>query len=133
MLSRPPSSRTPLRFSKSHPYIHQTYHFRGLIYSEYGLHTVALGEFHKVMMVKPTIGSEYFFRYILPFLEKNWKLIPTHSDSIMLYVTSPAARALSNCFLAYFQDDYAIALMLFTEVVAAEMAILTFCRRGHFQ
>lgn len=104
--------------AERHPYIHQTYHFRGLIYSEYGLHTVALEEFHKVMMVNPTIGSGYFFRYILPFLKKDGQLIPAHIDSMLQFVTIPAARSLSLGLLAYFQDDYATALTHLKEVTA---------------
>ncbi len=106
--------------AERHPDIHQTYHYRGLIYSEWGLHTVALEEFAKVMLVNPTIGSGYFFRYIRPFLEKDGRLIPAHSDSVMLYITSPAARALSKGLLAYFKDDYATAVANFRAVIAAE-------------
>ncbi len=101
-----------------HPDIHQTYHFRGLIYSDHGLQTVALEEFHKVLMAKPTIGSGYFIRYIFPFLEKDGTLQPAHIDSMLLYVTDPAARNLSKGYLAFYQDDYPAALEHFKAVIA---------------
>ncbi|MGM0739726.1 MAG: tetratricopeptide repeat protein [Bacteroidota bacterium] len=66
-----------------HPELHMTYHFRGLIYHEQGLHTVALEEFHKVMMARPTLGSGYFIRYILPYLESDGRLDPTHIDTLL--------------------------------------------------
>jgi tetratricopeptide (TPR) repeat protein len=100
-----------------HPEIHQTYHFRGLIYNEQGLPSVALEEFHKVLMVNPTIGSGYFMRYIFPFLEKDGMLLPAHIDSMLLFVTDPAARNLSRGYLAFYLDDYPAALDYFKAVI----------------
>ncbi len=101
-----------------HPGLHQTYHFRGLIYLEQGLHTVALEEFHKVMMAKSTIGSGYFLRYIFPFLETDGKLDPVHIDSMLQFVTDPASRYLTRGFLAFYQDDFPAALDYFKAVIA---------------
>ncbi len=103
-----------------HPDIYQTYHFRGLIYNDHGLHTVALEEFHKVMMVNPTIGSGYFLRYIFPYLERDGKLDPAHIDSMLQYVTNIAASNLTRGFLEYYQDNYPVALRHFKNVTAAE-------------
>ncbi len=108
------------QLAKQHPEIHQTYHFRGLIHNDRGLKTVALEEFHKVLMVNTTIGSGYFIRYILPFLEKDGRLDPVHIDSLLQHVTLPAARAMTRGFLAFYQDEYESALGYFKEVITAE-------------
>lgn len=102
-----------------HPELHLTYHFRGLIYHEQGLHTVALEEFHKVMMTSPTVGSGYFIRYILPCLESDGRLDPTRIDTMLHFVTHTAARSLSRGYLAFFQDDYSTALGHFKNVTEA--------------
>ncbi len=107
------------RLAVRHPDIHQSYHFRGLIHHEQGLHSVALEEFHKVMMVTPTIGSGYFLRYIFPYLEKGGKLDPVHIDSVLHYVSDPAARDLTRGYLAFYQDDFRTALEYFQKVTDA--------------
>jgi tetratricopeptide (TPR) repeat protein len=96
-----------------------SYHFRGLIHHEQGLLSVALEEFHKVMMVKPTIGSGYFLRYVFPYLGKGGELDPVHIDSVLLYVTDPAARDLTRGYLAFYQDDFRTALEYFKKVIYA--------------
>ena len=104
------------KLAEEHPEMHLTYHFRGLIYADKRLHSVAFEEFHKVFMAKPDIGSGYFIRYILPYLEKDGRLHPAHIDSMLQYVTIPHAETLTRGFLAFYQDDYSASLGYFKSV-----------------
>lgn len=105
------------KLAEEHPEMHLTYHFRGLIYADKRLHSVAFEEFHKVFIAKPDIGSGYFLRYILPYLQKDGRLNPAHIDSMLLYVTIPHVRTLTRGFLAFYQDDYSSALDHFKAVI----------------
>ncbi len=106
------------RLAATYPEIHQTYHFRGLIYHEQGLELVALEEFHKVMITHKTIGTGYFFHTILPILEKGAELNPNRIDSLMQHVTMKPAAELSRGLLAFFREDYDEALEYFENFVA---------------
>lgn len=105
------------RIAEQYPDMHQVYHYRGLIFYQMGLMTIALEEFHKVIEQHITIGSGYFIRYILPLLEKDGQLEEIHVDSLLASVTLDTGRELTRGFLAYFQDDYETALSHFRSAV----------------
>ena len=105
------------RLAEQYPDMQKVYHYRGLIFYQKGLVMVALEEFHKVMDLHRTIGSGYFIRYILPLLEKDGELDPSHIDTLLDAVTLDTARELTRGFLAYFQDDYESALVHFRAAV----------------
>lgn len=97
------------RIATSFPLIHQTYHYRGLIFVERGNRIGALTEFMRVFLVNHRAGTGYFYQTVYPLLVFDGEFASEKADSVISLANVIPADHLIKGFIHYLQEEYSEA------------------------
>lgn len=99
--------------AERHPEMYQIYYYRGWIHYDRGLLTVALDEFHRVILYNNTVASGYVLNLIRPILQQETGGSEVKMDSLIQEISYRTGAAFTRGVLAWHNEQYEFALEQF--------------------